>query len=83
MAQKFEARQMYAIEQTVQDVASELAEAGWDVGQYADEYHYDGKPAADLSPIMDRLLDARQQLESAIGLVRAYEIHRNAQEVTA
>jgi hypothetical protein len=83
MAQKFEARQMYAIEQTVQDVASELAEAGWDVGQYADEYHYDGKPAADLSPIMDRLLDARQQLKSAIGLVRAYEIHRNAQEVTA
>jgi hypothetical protein len=83
MTQKFESRQMYAIEQTVQDVASELAEAGWDVGQYADEYHYDGKPAADLSPIMDRLLDARQQLESAIGLVRAYEIHRNAQEVTA
>jgi hypothetical protein len=83
MAQKFEARQMYAIEQTVQDVASELAEAGWDVGQYADEYHYDGKPAADLSQIMDRLLDARQQLESAIGLVRSYEIHRNAQEVTA
>jgi hypothetical protein len=83
MTQKFEARQMYAIEQTVQNVASELAEAGWDVGQYADEYHYDGKPAADLSPIMDRLLDARRKLESAIGLARAYEIHRNSKRVTS
>jgi hypothetical protein len=83
MARKFGPTQLYAVEEIVNAVADALVHIGFEVGEAADEQNWEGKALDDMSGVMDRLLDAERQLASAIGLARAYEMHRTAQEVQA
>lgn len=83
MAKRFGPTQLYAVEQIVNDVADVLVHAGFEVGESADEQNWDGKGMDDMSGVVDRLLDAHRDLEHAIGLARAYEIHRTSQAVTS
>jgi hypothetical protein len=82
-SRKFGPNQLYAVEEIVNSVADVLVNVGFQTGVAADEQHYDGHGLADMSGVVDRLLEARTELEAAIGLARAYEIHRTAQQVTA
>jgi hypothetical protein len=79
----FGASQLYAVEETVNEVADMLIHAGFEVGGSADEQNWDGKAMDDMSGVLDRLQDAERQLASAVGLVRAYEMHRQARAVSA
>jgi len=83
MTRKFGPTQLYAVEEIVNAVSDALTNIGFDVGVAADEQHYDGAALADMSGAVDRLLDARTELESAISIARAYEINRTFREVTA
>jgi hypothetical protein len=83
MARTFGPTQLYAVEEIVNAVADALIHVGFRVGEVADEQHYDGTPLVDMSGIVDRLLEARTELESAIGLARAYELHRVALTASA
>ena len=82
-SRKFGPHQLYGVEETVNAVSDALTQTGLEVGEIADEQHYDGTPLKDMSGVLDRLLDARAELESAIGMLRAYEIYRTAQKVGA
>ena len=82
-SRKFGPAQLYGIEEIVDAVADVLVNVGFDAGVAADEQHYDRKGLADMSGVVDRLLEARTELDHAIGLARAYEIHRTSQQVTA
>jgi hypothetical protein len=83
MAKTFGATQLYAVEETVNKVADVLVHVGFEVGEHADEQNWDGTPMADMSGVLDRLQDAERGLARAVGLVRAYEMHRQAQAVSA
>ena len=83
MDRKFGPSQLYAVEETVNQIADVLVHVGFEVGEEADEQNWDGKALADMSGVLDRMLDAERQLASAIGLVRAYEMFREAREVSA
>jgi hypothetical protein len=77
---KFGPTQLYAVEETVNQIADVLVHAGFEVGESADEQNWDGKGIDDMSGVLDRLVDCVRDLESAVGLLRAYEIHRKAQQ---
>jgi hypothetical protein len=83
MAKTFGVTQLYAVEETVNEVADALIHIGFVVGEHADEQNWDGTPMKDLSGALDRLLTAERGLASAIGLLRAYEMHRQARAVSA
>jgi hypothetical protein len=81
MASKFGAAQLYAVEETVNQISDTLVNVGFEVGECADEQNWDGKALDDMSGVMDRLQECEYQLAKAVGLVRAYELHRQAQQV--
>jgi hypothetical protein len=81
MGNKFGPAQLYAVEETVNQISDTLVNVGFEVGECADEQNWDGKALDDMSGVMDRLQDCERQLESAIGLLRAYEMHRTSLRV--
>lgn len=83
MERKFGPSQLYAVEETVNQIADTLVHVGFEVGEEADEQNWDGKALADMSGVLDRMLEAERDLARAVGLVRAYEIFRQAQGVSA
>ena len=83
MANTFAAGQLYRVEETVNALADALIHVGFEVGEEADEQNWDGKALADMSGVYERLCDGQRELESALGLVRAYEMFRKAQAVAA
>jgi hypothetical protein len=83
MTRKFGPEQLYRVEEIVNAVSDALTGVGFDVGEAADDQHYEGATLADMSGVVDRLLEARTELESAIGLARAYEMHRTFKGVPA
>jgi hypothetical protein len=83
MARKFGPTQLYAVEEIVNEIADQLVHIGFEVGEAADEQNWDGKGMHDMSGIVDRLLEARNEIQHAIGIARAYEIHRISQEALA
>jgi hypothetical protein len=83
MASKFGPNQLYAVEETVNDIADALVHIGFEVGESADEQNWDGKALDDMSGVLDRALDAERKMAHAVGLLRAYEMHRQAQAVRA
>jgi hypothetical protein len=83
MTRTFGAQQMYEVEDIVNAAADVLIHLGFEAGEQADAEHYDGGTLADMSGLVDRLLDVRMQVEQALGLANAYEMYREAREVTA
>jgi hypothetical protein len=83
MANTFGASQLYAVEETVNEIADGLIHLGFQVGEHADEQNWDGTPMPDMSGVLDRLLTSERQLASAVALVRAYEMHRQSQQLSA
>jgi len=83
MPRKFGTTQLYAVEEIVNAVADTLVNAGFEAGEAADDQQHEGSPLADMSGIVDRLLEARTELDTAIGLAREYEIDRTYREESA
>jgi hypothetical protein len=83
MAKTFGASQLYSVEGIVNEIADVLIHAGFEVGEHADEQNWDGTPMRDMSGVLDRLVGCEHELASAVGLVRAYEMHRQSQAVRA
>jgi hypothetical protein len=83
MGSTFGPNQLYAVEQAVNDIADVLIHAGFEVGEEADGQDWHGAPMGDMSGALARLLKAERDLSGAVGLLRAYEMRREALEVTA
>jgi hypothetical protein len=83
MANTFAARQLYKTEDLVNQIADVLVHVGFEVGEEADKQNWDGKAMADMSGVLERLVEAETNLSMAVGLVRAYELFRQAQAVVA
>jgi hypothetical protein len=75
MANKFGPAQLYAVEETVNQIADTLVHVGFEVGVSADEQNWDGKGMDDMSGVMDRLQDCERELARAVGLIRSYQMH--------
>jgi hypothetical protein len=83
MAKTFGPAQLYAVEEIVQDISDSLIQVGFTVGESGDEQNWEGTQMQDMSGVLDRLIGCEHDLARAVNLVRAYEMYRQSQEVSA
>ena len=73
---KFGADQLLQVERLILKAGEALSDIGFDVGVESDEQRWEDVLPREMSGMMLRLANVRVDLESAIDLLRAYELWR-------
>lgn len=75
---KFLSSQLIEVETSLASVGHRADSLGFDIGDHADEIHWDNVTARDVSEWLSDVTRMRVDLERVEGLLKAYEIHRKS-----